>query len=152
MLRCSECSEVCYRGRSKFSVGPTDVEPVTDTAIDLFGKDCDDLQEDIAIANGAITGTLKYVTGYTGFSSKTSEQSGNYIALKVTNATADEIYVGLSPSASGKELNKLDPDGMIVLQVTNKDEQVVRVETVTAGIHDGFSLDLSEVVCEEANG
>lgn len=152
MFWCSERSEVCYCGRSKFSVGPTDVEPVTDTAIDLFGKDCDDLQENIAIANGAITGNLKYVTGYTGFSSKTSEQNGNYIALKVTNATADEIYVGMSPSASGKELNKLDDDGMIVLQVTNKDTQVIRVETVTAGIRDGFSFDLSDLVCASANG
>lgn len=151
MLWCSERSEVCYRYRSKFSVGPTDVEPVTDTAIDLFGKNCGDLQEDIAIANGAVTGTLKYVTGYTGFSSKAKEQKGNFIALKVTNATADEIYVGLSPSASGKELNKLDEDGMIVLQVTNKDEQVIRVETVTDGIHDGFALDISGLTCTPAN-
>lgn len=151
MLWRSERSEVRYRYRSKFSVGPTDVEPVTDTAVDLFGKNCDDLQEDIAIANGSITGTLKYVTGYTGFSSKAKEQKGNFIALKVTNATADEIYVGLSPSASGKELNKLDEDGMIVLQVTNKDTQVVRVETVTDGIHDGFALDISGLTCTPAN-
>ena len=151
MLWRSERSEVRYRYRSKFSVGPTDVEPVTDTAVDLFGKNCSDLQEDIAIANGSITGTLKYVTGYTGFSSKAKEQKGNFIALKVTNATADEIYVGLSPSASGKELNKLDEDGMIVLQVTNKDTQVVRVETVTDGIHDGFALDISGLTCTPAN-
>lgn len=93
---------------------------------------------------------MNYVTGYTGFSSKTKEQKGNYLAIKVTNATADEIYAGLTPSASGKELNKLDEDGIIVLQVTNKDTQKVRVETVTGGIHDGFTLDLTGLTCTPA--
>lgn len=42
-----------------------------------------DLQADMAIkSNGAVTGTLKYVTGFTGFNSAdTSEQSGYYFAF-----------------------------------------------------------------------
>lgn len=120
---------------------------MTDSSVDLFGKNCEDLQEDIAVANGAITGTLKYVTGYTGFSSKAKEQKGNFIALKITNSSADEIYAGIAPSVSGKELVKLDPDGMIVIQVNDHENQEIRVEVVKDGVHDGFDLSLVDLVC-----
>lgn len=126
---------------------------MTDTSIDLFGKDCDDLQETVAVADGAVTGTLKYVTGYTGWSGDPDEQEGNYLALKFTNETADEIWVGLDPSTHpDKPMSKLDPDGICVFRVTDVAEQVLKVDVITGGIHDGFSLNLSEVVCEEANG
>ena len=120
---------------------------MTDSSVDLFGKNCEDLQEDIAVANGAITGTLKYVTGYTGFSGKAKEQKGNFIAIKVTNSSADEIYAGIAPSVSGKELVKLDPDGIIVIQVNDHENQEIRVEVVKDGVHDGFDLSLVDLVC-----
>lgn len=126
---------------------------MTDTSVDLFGKDCDDLQENVAVADGAVTGTLKYVTGYTGWTGDPDEQEGNYLALKFTNATADEIWVGLDPTTHPERpMVKLDPDGICVFRVTDVTEQVVKVDVVTGGIHDGFSLDLSAVVCNEANG
>lgn len=120
---------------------------MTDSSVDLFGKNCEDLQEDIAVANGAITGTLKYVTGYTGFSGKAKEQKGNFIAIKVTNSSADEIYAGIAPSVSGKELVKLDADGIIVIQVNDHENQEIRVEVVKDGVHDGFDLSLADLVC-----
>lgn len=120
---------------------------MTDSSVDLLGKNCEDLQEDIAVANGAITGTLKYVTGYTGFSSKTKEQKGNFIALEITNSSADEIYAGITPSVSGKELVKLDPDGIIIIQVNDHENQEIRVEVVKDGVHDGFDLSLADLVC-----
>lgn len=45
------------------SVKPEDGE------VDLFDKTVSDLQNDIVIGEDGISGTLKYVTGYTGFSS-----------------------------------------------------------------------------------
>lgn len=120
---------------------------MTDSSVDLFGKNCEDLQEDIAVANGAITGTLKYVTGYTGFSGKAKEQKGNFIAIKVTNSSADEIYAGIAPSVSGKELVKLEADGIIVIQVNDHENQEIRVEVVKNGVHDGFDLSLADLVC-----
>ena len=39
------------------------------------------MQEGITITDNAITGTLKLVSGYTGFSEDVSKQSGNYLAL-----------------------------------------------------------------------
>lgn len=117
----------------------------------MFGKDCGDLQESIAIEGGAMTGTLKYVTGYTGFSSKVEQQSGNFLAVKVVNESADEIYVGLNPS-EGSGMVKLDADGIAVLRVANKDTQVLRIDAITGGIHDGLEINLEDLVCEEAEG
>ena len=94
--------------------------------VDLLGKEADDLQEDVAVANGAITGTLKYVTGYTGFSGDVSEQSGNYLALKVTAIEGATITVELINGTVGHPVT-LDEDGMIVIRIADKTTQSVEV-------------------------
>ena len=94
--------------------------------IDLLGKEADDLQEDVEVANGAITGTLKYVTGYTGFSGDVSEQSGNYLAIKVTAIEGATITVELKNGSLGHPVT-LDEDGMIVIRITDKTTQSVEV-------------------------
>ena len=48
----------------------------------VYGKQVSELQTGVQVEGTAITGTLNYVTGYTGFnSSQVEEQSGNYLAL-----------------------------------------------------------------------
>lgn len=94
--------------------------------VDLLGKTADDLQEDVEVANGAITGTLNYVTGYTGFSGDVAEQSGNYLALKVTAIEGATITVELINGTVGHPVT-LDEDGMIVLRIANKSTQSVEV-------------------------
>lgn len=94
--------------------------------VDLIGKTADDLQEDVEVANGAITGTLNYVTGYTGFSGDVAEQSGNYLALKVTAIEGATITVELINGTVGHPV-ELDEDGMIVLRIANKSTQSVEV-------------------------
>lgn len=94
--------------------------------VDLLGKEADDLQEDVAVANGAITGTLKYVTGYTGFSGDVSEQSGNYLAIKVTAIEGATITVELINGTVGHPVT-LDEDGMIVIRIADKTTQSVEV-------------------------
>lgn len=79
---------------------------------DLLGKFVTDLQENMAISGDAITGTSKWVTGYTGFSSKTSEQKGNYIALHVSIPGMTIGQDGLSIKVNN---SALDSDGLIVL-------------------------------------
>ena len=49
----------------------------------MLGKAVNELQRDVVIADNEVTGTLKYINGYVGFSSNVSEQSGNYLALKI---------------------------------------------------------------------
>ena len=109
--------------------------------VDLLGKDAGDLQEDIAIANGAVTGTLKYVTGYTGFSGNVEEQSGNYLAIKV-EANADSITVELVGGTVGHPVT-LDSDGMIVLRIANTSTQSITVVATKGNVSETHNLSIS---------
>lgn len=87
---------------------------------------------------------MKYVTGYTGFNaSKPAEQEGNYLALHATAEPSDAtITVELIGGTSGKGAVKLDPDGIALLRITNKNTQKVKfvatkdgtIETITYGL------------------
>ena len=98
----------------------TDVEIAADE--DLFGKIVSDLQEDVVIGEDKITGTLKHVTDYTGFSSKVEEQSGNYLAIHNTTNGDEPIFVEVVGGTSGPV--QLDSDGIIVLRIANKEQKV----------------------------
>ena len=109
--------------------------------VDVLGKDAGDLQEDVAIANGAITGTLKYVTGYTGFSGDVSEQSGNYLAIKV-EANADTITVELINGTLGHPVT-LDSDGMIVIRISDTSTQSITVVATKGNVSETHNLSIS---------
>ena len=98
----------------------TDVEIAADE--DLFGKIVSDLQENVVIGEDKITGTLKHVTDYTGFSSKVEEQSGNYLAIHNTTNGDEPIFVEVVGGTSGPV--QLDSDGIIVLRIANKEQKV----------------------------
>jgi len=118
------------------------------TSNDLLGKAASDLQEDIAVAPGAITGKLKYVTGYTGFSGDTAEQSGNYLALLCEDEDADAITVELVGGNVGHPVT-LDSDGLIVIRVTDKSSQSISVVASKDGkviTHKTYSLEGLTVV------
>lgn len=85
-------------------------------SINLYGKSVTDLQSNVKIVEGTkVSGTSKYVTGYTQFSSKTEEQSGNYLAL---HATADEgaTIKAQVIGGTGEEVT-LDEDGILVARL-----------------------------------
>lgn len=99
---------------------------VPDATEDLFGKTVSDLQQDIVIRESDIGGTLKYVSDYTGFSSKPAEQKGNYLALKFTTVPGDaETTVEVVGGTAGPR--KLDNDGTIVLRIVDPQTQSVKV-------------------------
>lgn len=98
----------------------TDVE--IDPSEDLLGKVISDLQDSIEILEDKITGTLKYVTGYTGFSSKVEEQSGNYLALHNISNIGEPIFVEVVGGYSGPV--QLDADGIIILKIANNNQKV----------------------------
>ena len=111
------------------SVKPEDGEAV------LFGKAVNELQSEGVVADDEVTGTLKYVNGYVDFSSNTSEQSGNYLALKIEAEPAEaETVVELVGGTKGPVA--LDDDMNIVLLIKNKDTQSIKV-TAT---HNGESI------------
>lgn len=92
----------------------------------LLGKSASDLQSDIEIGENSITGTLKHVTGYTGFSGVVEEQSGNYLALHAgATGGADRITVELVNGTVGHPVT-IDDDGLVVLRITDKTTQKVR--------------------------
>ena len=104
------------------SVKPEDGEAV------LFGKAVNELQSEVVVADDEVTGTLKYVNGYVDFSSNTSEQSGNYLALKIEAEPAEaETVVELVGGTKGPVA--LDDDMNIVLLIKNKDTQSIKVTT-----------------------
>lgn len=113
--------------RSFDKVLTTDVEIAADE--DLFGKVVANLQENIEIKENEIVGSLKYVTGYTGFSSDESMQSGNYLAIHNETNNDEPIFVELVGGVSGPR--QLDSDGIIVLRIANK-QQIVRVTSGNA--------------------
>lgn len=104
------------------SVKPEDGEAV------LFGKTVNELQSDVVVSDNEVTGTLKYVDGYVDFSSNVSEQSGNYLALKIEAEPAEaETVVELVGGTKGPVT--LDDDMNIVLLIKNKDTQSIKVTT-----------------------
>ena len=104
------------------SVKPEDGEAA------LFGKAVNELQSDVVVSDDEVTGTLKYVDGYVDFSSNVSEQSGNYLALKIEAEPAEaETVVELVGGTKGPVT--LDDDMNIVLLIKNKDTQSIKVTT-----------------------
>ena len=110
------------------------VDSNVSSSVDLFGKSVTDLQEGIVISDSAITGTLKYVDDYTGFSGDVDLQSGNYLVIHAEATNVDDATVTV------KVTNPvvLDDDGIAVLRIADKDSQTLTVvaskdgqETVT---------------------
>ena len=89
------------------------------------------MQTGVSVANGAITGTLHYLTSG---QLVTDWGAGNFLALKFTkdNAKAASIKVGLRPSKSGMPLLELDADMDGVFQITDKNKQVFVVRVTDA--------------------
>ena len=106
--------------RSFDKILTTDINVADDE--DLFGKVISDLQENIEIVDDEIKGTLKYVTGYTGFSSKVEEQSGNYLVIHNETNGDEPIFVEIIGGTSGPR--QLDSDGIIVLRIANNSQRV----------------------------
>lgn len=109
-----------------------------------MGKAASDLQSDVDVLDGSITGTLKYVTGYTGYSESPELQVGNFIALhaEVTNVEGATITVTMTRTAT------LEDDGNVVARVADKDTQTLTFTATKEGYPDNVqTFDLSELVC-----
>lgn len=123
------------------------VAPAVDSDGDLLGKDASDLQENIVVGDSKISGTLKYVTGYTGFSGNVAEQSGNYIALKCEATSGASISIEIVGGYSGPVT--LDPDGLWVGKIANN-QQSIKIVATKNGISDTRILTLESLVLQSA--
>lgn len=117
------------------------VEPA-DNSKSYWGTAVTAMQEDLAVADGAITGTLKYLSSG---ALATDWGAGNFMALNFADIDSDASYVlvGLDPSVSSG-LQKLDADHDGVFKVTNKATQKLIVQQWTAdGLYKQQAFDLS---------
>lgn len=120
----------------------------------VFGKKVSELQTGVQVADGAITGTLKFIEGGLAESGPLAGD-GNFMCLKFIDPNdADSIKVGLDPSL-GTGLVELvgDPDMNGVWKVTGLVEgvqQVFKVVTTVNGVVKTQTFDLSGLVLNES--
>ena len=122
------CPFSIYRADRLSLAGAADISAETD----LLGKYVTDLQSDVSVKGNTVYGTLKYVTGYTGFSGLPEEQKGNFIALHFTAKAGSTLYARL---LGGKQSgwSTLDADGIVIFQLGNGTpyyEQAIEVKAV----------------------
>ena len=107
------------------------------------------MQDNIEVADGKITGTLKFIEGGIAETGPLAGD-GNFLALQFSDIPADatSVKVGLNPS-QGTGLVELlgDPDLNGVFKITNKDTQKFMVVITTPRGTETYSYDLSELTC-----
>ena len=109
--------------------------------MDLFGKTAGDLQENVVIGSNSISGTLKYVDDYYGFSSDTSLQYGNYLVIHAESDDDATITVKVTNPVT------LDEDGIAVLRIADKDSQTLTVVANKDGRETTKVYSLSGLTC-----
>lgn len=111
---------------------------------DLFGLTVDDLQENVVIGNGTITGTLHYIDDYsTAFSGE--EASGNYIAI---HAEVPDVE-GVTITVTVTNPSVLDSDGICVCRIRDKSTQTIKVVASKEGYESVTkTYTLSGLTCE----
>ena len=103
----------------------------TDPSTTRYGKEVDDLQSNIEINEGSrqIVGTLRYVTGYTGYSGNPDLQSGNYLALDFA-ATPVDSTITVEVIGGDSEGNPVTvDDGYVVFRIKDRKQKIKVVST-----------------------
>lgn len=102
-----------------------------DPATDLLGKTVGDLQSGVIVDNynKTISGTLAYVDDYTGFSGDPAEQHGNYLAVHFATE-AEGATISIRLIGGQDRVVTLDPDGLLVTRVSNKNQKIQATVTV----------------------
>ena len=89
-----------------------------------YGKEVDDLQSNIEVNSNSIVGTLRYVTGYTGYSGDVDKQSGNYLAIDIS-ATPVDAVVKAEIIGGDSEGNPVTvDDGYLVIRVADRKQKL----------------------------
>lgn len=122
-----------------------------DSDTDFWGTLASDLQSGITIGDGAITGTLKYLSSG---QLVTDWGAGNFLALAFTDldTRAATVKVGLRPSQGSGLVDIVpDPDRMGVFKITDKDTQKFVVESADpSGTKTTQVFDLSGLTVEDS--
>lgn len=133
------------------SIEDVNVQPEKSTA-EYLGVKASQMQTGIVVADGAITGTLKFIEN--GISpSGPLAGSGNFMFLKFVDPNkADKVEVGLVPSA-GTGFVELDPDMNAVFKVAGEIEgvqQTLKVRTTVGETVKVQTFDLTGLTLNES--
>ena len=119
-------------------------------ATKVFTVDTSDIQTDVVVANGAVTGTLHYLTEGNPITDYWGE--GHFLVLKFADLDPDatSVKVGLDPSESSGLVELInDPDKNGVFKITNKDKQMfVVVSSDVEGNSHTQAFDLAGLTLE----
>lgn len=121
------------------------VQPEKSTAT-LFGTKVSAMQSGVVVADGAITGTLKFIQGGIAESGPLAGD-GNFMALKFVDPNdCETVAVGLDPSA-GTGMVELDSDmnGVFKISATT---QVLKVVATKNGVARTQTFDLTGLTLE----
>lgn len=111
----------------------------------------DDLQTDLTISDDAITGTLKFVDDYTGFSGDPAEQVGNFMAIHCEVEDVEDATITVELVGGLHDPVQLDADGLCILRISST-EQSIKVTASKEGYDDAtlaFSLSGLTLEAEE---
>ncbi len=103
--------------------------PSNETSLNLGEKTVQDLCENLSIEGDNVTGSLKHIEGWKEFSSKSDEQTGNYLPLYFEEAKGQpKGTIKCEIKGTGAKLKKPvavdEKDGLIVFQIHNKDNTI----------------------------
>ena len=133
------------------SIEDINVQPEKGSA-EYLGVKASQMQTGLAVADGAITGTLKFIEGGIAPSGPLAGD-GNFMFLKFVDPnSADKVEVGLVPSA-GTGFVELDPDMNAVFKVAGEIEgvaQVLKVKTTVGSTVKVQTFDLSGLTLNES--
>jgi len=113
----------------------------------LWGHTVSDLQSNVVVSMGKITGTLANVTSG---ALPDVWGEGHFLVLKFSDIdpAASSVKVGLNPTVSSGMV-ELDADMNAALKVTDKDHQKLLVVTTVDGVNHTQKFDLSDLTLSE---
>lgn len=103
------------------------------------------MQSNIEVGKTAITGTLNYVTDYTGFSGDASEQEGNFLALSLAAEDGVKITTEVVNGKSKKPVTVTD--GFCVYRIADPATQSIKVTFTKGDTTETKSYTLSGLHC-----
>ena len=92
--------------------------------VEVLGAEVSTLQaNDIIVDNFAVSGTLKYKTGYTGYSQSAELQEGNFFAFKVNPSVSGAVIKCKLLGGVGPEVT-MDADLNAVVRITSNTQKI----------------------------
>ena len=91
------------------------------------------------------------MTGYTGFSGATAEQSGNYVVLHFEVPDVEGVTIKAGLINGDNPLSTLDEDGICIFRIKDVNTQAIKVEVTKTGCEDVVKvIKLTGLTVEEA--